>query len=81
MVTPAPPAPFHLLLVEDAPDSAAILREMVDGGRNPSFKVAGEAASLQEALDIVAQNFNSIPIIRYAEVLLNYAEAKAELGT
>ena len=24
---------------------------------------------------------NSIPIIRYAEVLLNYAEAKAELGT
>lgn len=33
-----------------------------------------------KALDIVAQNFNSIPIIRYAEVLLNYAEAKAELG-
>jgi hypothetical protein len=26
-------------------------------------------------------NDNSIPIIRYAEVLLNYAEAKAELGT
>lgn len=34
-----------------------------------------------KALDIVAQNFNSIPIMRYAEVLLNYAEAKAELGT
>lgn len=26
-------------------------------------------------------NYNSIPVIRYAEVLLNYAEAKAELGT
>ncbi|WP_461787625.1 RagB/SusD family nutrient uptake outer membrane protein [Pedobacter sp.] len=25
-------------------------------------------------------NFNSIPIIRYAEILLNYAEARAELG-
>ncbi|MDQ3291618.1 MAG: RagB/SusD family nutrient uptake outer membrane protein [Bacteroidota bacterium] len=28
-----------------------------------------------------SRNNNSIPIIRYAEVLLNYAEAKAELGT
>ena len=27
-----------------------------------------------------AKNINSIPLIRYAEVLLNYAEAKAELG-
>ena len=27
-----------------------------------------------------ARSFNSIPIMRYAEVLLNYAEAKAELG-
>ena len=26
-------------------------------------------------------NINSIPLIRYAEVLLNFAEAKAELGT
>lgn len=26
-------------------------------------------------------NYNSIPVIRYAEVLLNYAEAKAELGS
>jgi len=26
-------------------------------------------------------NINSIPLFRYAEVLLNYAEAKAELGT
>jgi hypothetical protein len=34
-----------------------------------------------KSLDGKAQNYNSIPIIRYAEVLLNYAEAKAELGT
>lgn len=27
------------------------------------------------------KNENSLPVIRYAEVLLNYAEAKAELGT
>lgn len=27
------------------------------------------------------QNINSIPLMRYAEILLNYAEAKAELGT
>jgi hypothetical protein len=31
--------------------------------------------------DTHTENNNSIPIIRYAEVLLNYAEAKAELGT
>lgn len=31
--------------------------------------------------DDFRSNDNSIPIIRYAEVLLNYAEAKAELGT
>lgn len=31
--------------------------------------------------DSGANNDNSIPLIRYAEVLLNYAEAKAELGT
>lgn len=28
-----------------------------------------------------AQNINSISLMRYAEILLNYAEAKAELGT
>ena len=28
-----------------------------------------------------ARNINGYPLIRYAEVLLNYAEAKAELGT
>ena len=31
-------------------------------------------------LDGVAESNNSIPLIRYAEVLLNYAEAKSELG-
>jgi hypothetical protein len=34
-----------------------------------------------KATDGVAENFNSLPLIRYAEVLLNYAEAKAELNT
>jgi hypothetical protein len=34
-----------------------------------------------KATDGVAENFNSLPIIRYAEVLLNYAEAKAERGS
>lgn len=34
-----------------------------------------------ESLDGVQKNTNSIPVMRYAEVLLNYAEAKAELGT
>jgi hypothetical protein len=31
--------------------------------------------------DLNGQCYNAIPVIRYAEVLLNYAEAKAELGT
>ena len=26
-------------------------------------------------------NTNAVPLFRYAEVLLNYAEAKAEMGT
>jgi len=34
-----------------------------------------------KATDGVAENYNSLPLIRYAEVLLNYAEAKAERGT
>ncbi len=34
-----------------------------------------------KATDGVAENNNSVPIIRYAEVLLNKAEAKAELKT
>lgn len=33
------------------------------------------------AYDDARTNDNDIPIMRYAEVLLNYAEAKAELGT
>ena len=31
--------------------------------------------------DVYGANSNDIPVMRYAEVLLNYAEAKAELGT
>ncbi len=31
-------------------------------------------------LDGITESNNSIPLLRYAEVLLNYAEAKAELG-
>ncbi|WP_236974176.1 RagB/SusD family nutrient uptake outer membrane protein [Membranihabitans maritimus] len=31
--------------------------------------------------DDVARNVNDIPLMRYAEILLNFAEAKAELGT
>ncbi len=33
-----------------------------------------------KTLDYSSLNTNSIPIFRYAEILLNYAEAKAELG-
>ncbi|HEY4324175.1 MAG TPA: RagB/SusD family nutrient uptake outer membrane protein [Mucilaginibacter sp.] len=33
-----------------------------------------------KTLDYSSLNNNSIPIFRYAEILLNYAEAKAELG-
>ncbi|MDO5608799.1 MAG: RagB/SusD family nutrient uptake outer membrane protein [Capnocytophaga sp.] len=35
---------------------------------------------LEKRLDTDYESYNSIPILRYAEVLLNYAEAKAELG-
>ncbi|GGZ12727.1 hypothetical protein GCM10007049_00520 [Echinicola pacifica] len=31
-------------------------------------------------LDGISESYNSISLIRYAEILLNYAEAKAELG-
>lgn len=31
--------------------------------------------------DGISKSYNALPIFRYAEVLLNYAEAKAELGT
>ncbi|MFA6593303.1 MAG: RagB/SusD family nutrient uptake outer membrane protein, partial [Bacteroidales bacterium] len=33
------------------------------------------------SFDDAATNYNDIPIFRFAEALLNYAEAKAELGT
>ena len=33
------------------------------------------------SFDLYGANGNDIPLMRYAEVLLNYAEAKAELGT
>jgi starch-binding outer membrane protein, SusD/RagB family len=33
------------------------------------------------SIDAGALNTNAVPLFRYAEVLLNYAEAKAELGT
>ncbi|GAB3664768.1 RagB/SusD family nutrient uptake outer membrane protein [Echinicola sediminis] len=33
-----------------------------------------------KATDGVAENNNSLPLIRYGEILLNYAEAKAEIG-
>lgn len=33
-----------------------------------------------KGLDGVGEAYNTIPLMRYAEVLLNYAEAKAELG-
>ncbi len=34
----------------------------------------------EDQFDNTNKNYNSTPIIRYAEILLNYAEAKAELG-
>lgn len=34
-----------------------------------------------EAYDVYGANNNDMPVMRYAEALLNYAEAKAELGT
>ena len=34
-----------------------------------------------KTFDTRVESYNSIPIMRYSEVLLNYAEAKAELGT
>jgi hypothetical protein len=34
-----------------------------------------------QSVDRVGYSWNDLPVFRYAEVLLNYAEAKAELGT
>lgn len=33
-----------------------------------------------KSLDVIGESYNSIPLIRFGEVLLNYAEAMAELG-
>lgn len=33
-----------------------------------------------KSLDVIGESYNSVPLIRYAEVLLNYAESMAELG-
>lgn len=38
-------------------------------------------ASDNDKVSSDSKSYNDIPVIRYAEVLLNYAEAKAELGT
>lgn len=53
----------------------------------PDFNVTYSGYQIQKFslddkyFDTRSESYNSIPIIRYAEVLLNYAEAKAELGT
>ncbi|WP_285056396.1 RagB/SusD family nutrient uptake outer membrane protein [Pedobacter ginsengisoli] len=52
----------------------------------PDFTVTYSGYQIQKYslddkyFDTRTESFNSIPIMRYAEVLLNYAEAKAELG-
>lgn len=65
--------------------------ERIDGGERygapPNFDVTRTGYqpikwALDDAdLDDGSHNTNSVAIFRYAEVLLNYAEAKAELGT
>jgi hypothetical protein len=53
----------------------------------PDFTVTYSGYQIQKYslddkyFDTRTESFNSIPIMRYAEVLLNYAEAKAELGS
>lgn len=53
----------------------------------PDFTVTYSGYQIQKFsmddkyFDTRTESYNSIPIIRYAEVLLNYAEAKAELKT
>ncbi len=53
----------------------------------PDFTVTYSGYQIQKFslddkyFDTRTESYNSIPIIRYAEVLMNYAEAKAELGT
>ncbi|HEY0670296.1 MAG TPA: RagB/SusD family nutrient uptake outer membrane protein [Sphingobacteriaceae bacterium] len=60
-----------------------------DGSVAPPYMAAAAVSGYQvlkfsldnPAYDLNGQSANAIPLIRYAEVLLNYAEAKAELGT
>jgi hypothetical protein len=53
----------------------------------PDFTVTYSGYQIQKFsmddkyFDTRTESYNSIPIMRYGEVLLNYAEAKAELGT
>lgn len=53
----------------------------------PDFTVTYSGYQIQKFsmddkyFDTRTESYNSIPIMRYAEVLLNFAEAKAELGT
>ncbi|QRX62687.1 RagB/SusD family nutrient uptake outer membrane protein [Dysgonomonadaceae bacterium zrk40] len=52
----------------------------------PDFKKAATGYQVTKFLsginnDAYNESANAIPVFRYAEVLLNYAEAKAELGT
>lgn len=53
----------------------------------PDFTVSYSGYQIQKFsmddkyFDTRSESYNSIPITRYAEVLLNYAEAKAEMGT
>lgn len=53
----------------------------------PDFTVTYSGYQIQKYslddkyFDTRTESYNSIPMMRYAEVLLNYAESKAELGT
>lgn len=58
----------------------------VSGYAVPNFQVTRTGYQIikwnidDASLESTTLSYNSIPIMRYAEVLLNYAEAKAELG-
>lgn len=45
------------------------------------IKFVQEPTASGGQVDRNSRNTNDLPVFRYAEVLLNYAEAKAELGT
>lgn len=57
------------------------------GSAVPNFLIARTGYQVikwsidDDALESTSLSYNCLPIMRYAEVLLNYAEAKAELGT